>query len=460
MAIETSTVEVVMPAMGDSVSEGTVLEWRKAEGDAIAADETLVEISTDKVDAEVPAPVAGTVAKLHASAGDTVHVGAVLAEIAPANGDGPAPAAAPAEKEAEVVDIVMPQMGESVSEGTVLEWSVAVGEGVEADATIVEISTDKVDAEVPAPAAGTLTEILAEPGETVTVGQVIGRLSAGATAPPGRAPAPEPAAAPGPDTDADGAPPDDANVTPVARRVAAAHGIDLASVHGTGPDGRIIKEDVLAAAAADGSGNGAAPARPAARAGDQGRRRDARPLHGRVALGADRDLVPHARGDDARRAPQAAQGGGSQGLLHAPDRVRHRARGHRADAGDGTALRRDRRQAARDRRRRGQPRHRRRRGGKDGGARRWCPSSGTRAGSASPGSSTPFNGADRQARENQLTADDLPGRQRLAHEPGRDRHDRLRAAADEGPGHDRGHRRHRLPARPGRSRRDDRRRAR
>ena len=152
----------------------------------------------------------------------------------------------------------MPQMGESVSEGTVLEWSKAVGDSVEADETIVEISTDKVDAEVPAPASGSLTEILAEAGDTVTVGQVIGRLSAVAPG-DGRAtaPAPEPAAAPRPGTDAGAEAPDGARVTPVARRVAAAHGIDLANVHGTGPAGRISKEDVLAAA---NGGNGAAPA--------------------------------------------------------------------------------------------------------------------------------------------------------------------------------------------------------
>src|SRR5688572_33295716 len=121
MAINTTTVEVVMPAMGDSVSEGTVLEWHKAEGDSVTADETLVEISTDKVDAEVPAPVSGTVVKVHAAEGDTVNVGSVLAEIAPTNGTAPAAATpeAPAEPAAaeELVDIVMPAMGESVTEG-------------------------------------------------------------------------------------------------------------------------------------------------------------------------------------------------------------------------------------------------------------------------------------------------------------------------------------------------------
>src|SRR4051812_40465110 len=155
MAVNT-TVQVVMPAMGESVSDGTILEWHKQEGDPVAEDETLVEISTDKVDAEVPAPASGTVVKILAAEGDTVDVGSVLAEIAPsangsAGGDGGAPAAeTPAEEQ--VVEITMPQMGESVSEGTILEWAKQPGEAVEQDETIVDISTDKVDAEVPSPA--------------------------------------------------------------------------------------------------------------------------------------------------------------------------------------------------------------------------------------------------------------------------------------------------------------------
>ncbi len=183
-----------MPQMGDSVAEGTILEWHKREGDHVEADETLVDISTDKVDAEVPAGVSGTVVRLLAAEGDTVAVGSVLAEIAPANGsvaptggNGGAPAAeAPAPEadvgEAQTLEIVMPQMGESVTEGVVLEWHKGVGDAIAADETLVEISTDKVDAEVPAPASGTVTELLVEPGETVTVGQVLARMSAGAGA--------------------------------------------------------------------------------------------------------------------------------------------------------------------------------------------------------------------------------------------------------------------------------------
>src|SRR5215210_6797957 len=272
MAVDT-TVQVVMPAMGDSVSEGTILEWHKKEGDHVSEDETIVEISTDKVDAEVPAPAAGTVVKVHAAEGDTVTVGALLAEIAPgdpgseasagdgASGGGTTPAAPPAARQApeeaaapaeaapapqgEAVEITMPAMGESVSEGVILEWAKQPGDPVAADETIVEISTDKVDAEVPAPASGVMGEILAQPGDTVTVGQVIGRMTSGPAATDG-APSPAPEARPAEPAEP-GEPkevvlPDGIRISPVARRVAEAEGIDLAGVHGTGPAGRIQKE--------------------------------------------------------------------------------------------------------------------------------------------------------------------------------------------------------------------------
>jgi 2-oxoglutarate decarboxylase len=255
MAVNT-TVQVTMPAMGESVTEGTVLEWHKREGETVEADETLVEISTDKVDAEVPAPATGTVVKVHVAEGDTVEVGQLLAEIS-TNGDAPAAAAAPesngdapaeAPAETEIIDIVTPAGGESVTEGTILEWAVKVGDTVSDGDTVVEISTDKVDMELPAPAAGTITEIVAEEGETVTVGQVIARMSVGA----GAAPAP-PAAEPSGNGAATSAPRTngDANATPIAQRIAASEGIDLASVTGSGPRGRITKSDVL-----NGGGNG------------------------------------------------------------------------------------------------------------------------------------------------------------------------------------------------------------
>ena len=281
MSVETDTIEVQMPAMGDSVTEGTVLEWHKSEGDAIEADETLVEISTDKVDAEVPSPIAGTIVKLHAAEGDTVAVGSVLAEIAPGSGNGNPPgngngstlvdsgdappataaqATAGAQAEAEAtaaaeassgktVDIVTPAGGESVTEGTILEWSVKVGDTVTDGQTIVEISTDKVDMELPAPAAGTITEILAEDGETVTVGQVIARMAVGA---PAASSAPAPSAAPSNGSRAPAQPDGNGNgngtahASPVARRVAAAEGVDLGAVTGSARGGRITKADVLA----------------------------------------------------------------------------------------------------------------------------------------------------------------------------------------------------------------------
>src|SRR3954452_23899232 len=193
MAVNT-TVEVVMPPMGDSVSEGSILEWHKQEGDEVSEDETLVEISTDKVAAEVPSPVSGTVVKIHAAEGYTVGVGSVLAEIAPGeNGAGPAlEADDEAPSGGTVIEIEMPAMGESVSEGTILEWTKQPGDSVAEDETIVEISTDKVDAEVPAPSAGTITELLAEAGDTVTVGQVIARMTSSNGAKPAPAPEPEP----------------------------------------------------------------------------------------------------------------------------------------------------------------------------------------------------------------------------------------------------------------------------
>src|SRR3712207_5476250 len=266
MAVNT-TIQVTLPAMGESVTEGTVLEWHKQEGDQVEADETLVEVSTDKVDAEVPAPTSGTVVKIHAAEGDTVQVGAVLAEIASGNGTGGNGASSPAAAETEeappseeptdgapsgeVIDIVTPAGGESVTEGTILEWAKQVGDAVDDGETVVEISTDKVDMELPAPAAGTITEILADEGETVTVGQTIARMQVGAGAAP-KKPAPEEAAPSG--NGATATVPDDAKISPVARRVAESEGVDVEKVKGTGPGGRITKEDVLAAA------NGGAPA--------------------------------------------------------------------------------------------------------------------------------------------------------------------------------------------------------
>jgi multifunctional 2-oxoglutarate metabolism enzyme len=311
----TQTIDVVTPAAGESVTEGTILEWRAQVGDAINLDDTIVEISTDKVDVELPAPASGTVSEILVQEGDTVTVGQVIARIAvddanvttptTTNGDG-APAtdgnSAP-ERETEtqapssngsgngasaggggggavadgdatgddpasgrLVDVLTPAAGESVSEGTILEWHAQVGDAVKANDTIVEISTDKVDVELPAPVSGMVSELLAQEGDTVTVGQVIARILVGdAQAAPASTPG-ETAPATAPSADGAAAAPEGAKVSPVAARAAAVEGVDLANVSGTGPGGRIVKSDVLdATGASNGSADdGAATVTPTA----------------------------------------------------------------------------------------------------------------------------------------------------------------------------------------------------
>src|SRR4051794_20747672 len=282
------------PAMGESVTEGTILEWHKQEGDPVEADEVLVEISTDKVDAEVPAPAAGVLVKIHAPEGETVQVGQLLAEIG-TNGAAPAaPAAAPeAPAEAEIIDIVTPTGGESVTEGTILEWAVKVGDPVENGQTVVELSTDKVDMELPAPASGTITEILFDEGDTVTVGQVIARMAPGqgasAAAPAEAAPtapaAPAPAAVPegahvspvaAPPRPRPGARPGGAPFAPAAAAAPPGGGRRVNHNGGDGPGGRNRQ-----ARRPGGRGPGGGGARRAGRRRAAARRRgDARPLHG------------------------------------------------------------------------------------------------------------------------------------------------------------------------------------
>jgi 2-oxoglutarate dehydrogenase E1 component len=276
MAVEAAAIQVTLPAMGESVTEGTILEWHKQVGDTIEADEIIVEVSTDKVDAEVPAPASGTIVAIHFAEGDTVQVGSVLAEIAAGGGDGdrspngdgpPAPVAeagtdgAASDASGEIIDITTPAGGESVTEGTILEWAVKVGDTVEDGDTVVEISTDKVDMELPAPAAGTITELLADEGATVVVGQVIARMDTAPARPGAPAGAAAKTTAP---SDGQAAPspngaaaaqavPSGVKATPVAGRAAAAEGVDLGAVTGTGPNGRITKDDVLDAKANGGT---------------------------------------------------------------------------------------------------------------------------------------------------------------------------------------------------------------
>ncbi|MFC7613743.1 2-oxoglutarate dehydrogenase, E2 component, dihydrolipoamide succinyltransferase [Actinokineospora soli] len=301
---------VEMPALGESVTEGTVTRWLKQEGDTVAVDEPLLEVSTDKVDTEIPSPAAGVLQKIVAQEDETVAVGAQLAVIGDGSGESApeAPAAeaapdpqpepqAPAQEEAPApapqpspdapkgggkgTDVTMPALGESVTEGTVTRWLKQVGETVAVDEPLLEVSTDKVDTEIPSPVAGTLLEITAGEDSTVEVGGKLGVIgdSSAATQPapdpqpepqqqaapaapapeaPKPAPAPQPEAAPKQEAPKPQAPQQDAEtsrdgspyVTPLVRKLAAEHGIDLNAVRGSGIGGRIRKQDVLAAAEA------------------------------------------------------------------------------------------------------------------------------------------------------------------------------------------------------------------
>ncbi|WP_338108394.1 biotin/lipoyl-containing protein, partial [Streptomyces albus] len=210
-------VSVTLPALGESVTEGTVTRWLKAEGEHIEADEPLLEVSTDKVDTEIPAPASGTLASIKVAEDETVEVGAELAVIddgsgapaasapaaeQPAQAEAPAaapaapaqeqpapqqaqpePAAAPSGGAAEGTDVVLPALGESVTEGTVTRWLKQVGDEVEADEPLLEVSTDKVDTEIPAPASGTLLEITVEEDGTVEVGGRLAVIGAAGAAP-------------------------------------------------------------------------------------------------------------------------------------------------------------------------------------------------------------------------------------------------------------------------------------
>ena len=318
---------VQMPALGESVTEGTVTRWLKQEGDTVELDEPLVEVSTDKVDTEIPSPAAGVLTKIVAQEDDTVEVGGELAIIGDsAEGAGGAeasasPAQAPSQPQPEAdsappaqaepqpappaqpepepaarsgdgaaTPVLMPELGESVAEGTVTRWLKKIGDSVQVDEPLVEVSTDKVDTEIPSPVAGVLVSITADEDATVPVGGELARIGAGSDAgapsatepPPAPKPEPRPEPAPQPKAQAqpepaakpapapeprpqpapkpqpvaaqpaaesggsgtDGAP----YVTPLVRKLATENNIDLAEVIGTGVGGRIRKQDVLAAA--------------------------------------------------------------------------------------------------------------------------------------------------------------------------------------------------------------------
>ena len=348
------SVSITMPQLGESVTEGTITRWLKKEGDTIELDEPVVEVSTDKVDTEIPSPVAGVLLRILAAEDDTVAVGAELAVIGQPNeaplrpaSTEPEPTTAPPEPEpaaaapvAEVpapepapapvsatpspaaspshasaaVSVVLPALGESVTEGTVTRWLKQVGDAVAIDEPLVEVSTDKVDTEIPSPVAGTLAQISVAEDGTVDVGGELGVVAtdgaaAPAVTPPVAAPAP-PAAPPTPPAPAPQAPPTpppaaaappaptpppppapatpapaevpavatsgsefSGYVTPLVRKLAAEYGVDLATVTGTGVGGRIRKDDVLEAAkrvAQESARRAAQPAGPTAPAAAPG----------------------------------------------------------------------------------------------------------------------------------------------------------------------------------------------
>ncbi|MCX6497995.1 MAG: 2-oxoglutarate dehydrogenase, E2 component, dihydrolipoamide succinyltransferase [Arthrobacter sp.] len=304
---------VNLPALGESVTEGTVTRWLKQVGDRVEVDEPLLEVSTDKVDTEIPSPIAGVIEEILVAEDETAEVGAPLVRIGDGSGSAPAAEEAPAETPAaaeapapaaetpapaaapapaaeaapagEGHEVTLPALGESVTEGTVTRWLKSIGDSVEVDEPLLEVSTDKVDTEIPSPVAGTLQEIRVAEDETAEVGSVLAVIGSGAAA-PAAAPAPEapkqeaPAAAPAPEAPKQEAPKQEAPapapaaapkqeapaapaaqaapaagsesgyVTPLVRKLANQQGVDIASLTGTGVGGRIRKQDVLAAAEA------------------------------------------------------------------------------------------------------------------------------------------------------------------------------------------------------------------
>lgn len=298
---------VNLPALGESVTEGTVTRWLKQVGDTVAVDEPLLEVSTDKVDTEIPSPVAGVIEEILVAEDETAEVGEALVRIGDGSGsssdsDSPEPAQeeaaaeeapepeakeeAPAAEEAPAEDsgsgdsgdsteVTLPALGESVTEGTVTRWLKSVGDDVAVDEPLLEVSTDKVDTEIPSPVAGKLLEIKVNEDETAEVGSVLAVIGSGSAAPSKAEPkeaepvaaAPstereEPVAEPKQEAPKEEAPKEEAPkqeadkeesgsgtyVTPLVRKLANEHGVDLSTVKGTGVAGRIRKQDVLAAA--------------------------------------------------------------------------------------------------------------------------------------------------------------------------------------------------------------------
>ena len=312
--------DVEMPELGESVTEGTITQWLKSVGDTVEVDEPLLEVSTDKVDTEIPSPVAGTLVEILADEDDTIEVGEVIARIGDENATASSSEAKPEPQEekkeepkaeekeepkadssnggsGDAADVEMPELGESVTEGTITQWLKSVGDTVEVDEPLLEVSTDKVDTEIPSPVAGTLVEILADEDDTIEVGEVIARIGdENATASSSEAKPepqeekkeepkaeakedkkPEPKAEEKKESKQDSSLNTSAKVnngdnvpyvTPLVRKLADKHGVDLNTVEGTGVGGRIRKQDVLAAA-----GEGDAPAKSGAQSDNSPRAR-------------------------------------------------------------------------------------------------------------------------------------------------------------------------------------------
>ena len=296
--------DVLMPQMGESIFEGTITKWLKKPGDTVQRDEPLFEISTDKVDAEIPSPAAGVLTEIKVPEGSTVQVNTVVAVIgeagsAAASAPAAKPAAAKSEPAPEKVeaakaaappaeqaqppaatkneaagpgqDVIMPQMGESIFEGTITKWLKNVGDTVQRDEPLFEISTDKVDAEIPSPAAGVLTEIKVQAGQTAQINTVVALIGGGSGAAPSKA-APAPAAATAPAPSAAKAEPqaeaepvsgeaEHVRSSPLVRKMARENNVNLGAVAGTGAGGRVTKEDIVAYI--EKGGSAAAPARAA-----------------------------------------------------------------------------------------------------------------------------------------------------------------------------------------------------
>jgi 2-oxoglutarate dehydrogenase E2 component (dihydrolipoamide succinyltransferase) len=264
--------EVVMPQMGESIFEGTITKWLKKAGDTVQKDEPLFEISTDKVDAEIPSPVAGVLSEIKVPEGSTVEINTVVAVVTEAGetqaAGSQADGATAQESAGPGTEVVMPQMGESIFEGTITKWLKKAGDTVQKDEPLFEISTDKVDAEIPSPVAGVLTEIKVAEGATVEINTVVAVIGGAVGASASKATAPVVSRAVSENVDPAPAPParvagERLRSSPLVKRIAKENQLDLNQIPGTGSEGRITKEDVLRWLSQHGPGSAKTPAPPA-----------------------------------------------------------------------------------------------------------------------------------------------------------------------------------------------------